>query len=147
MPTSSSSTLVRAMASNFPFAEVIGVEFSDELHRIAQRNLAIYKSRRVRCAHRRSVCADATEYELLDANLVIYLANSFDGVVLAKVLSNIEKVTARRKVYLIYCEAIFSSLVDASGALPCKKPIKLPQLVMRRPRAFSSLIVYSNQKL
>lgn len=96
------------MASNFPFAEVIGVEFSEELHRIAQRNLAIYKSRRIRCAHRRSVCADATEYELPDANLVLYLANSFDGVVLAKVLSNIEKGAARRKVYLIYCEAIFS---------------------------------------
>ena len=135
------------MASSFPFAEVIGVEFSEELHRIAQRTLAIHKSRRIRCAHRRSVCANATEYELPDANLVIYLANPFDGVVLAKVLRNIEKVAARRKVYLIYCEAIFSSLVDASGALPYKKPIKLPRLIMRRPRAFSSLIVYSNQKL
>ena len=135
------------LASHFPFSKIIGIEFSEELHRTATENLGKYKGRRRRCSAVESICIDATEYAFPDANLVVYFNNPFDEAIIARVLTNLKGVADRRKVYLIYCEAVFSKVVEAMGTLPHRKPIALPRVIMRRPGAFKSLIMYSNQSL
>jgi hypothetical protein len=40
---------VLLMASDFPFQKIIGVEFSPELHAVAQRNIESYKSSAQKC--------------------------------------------------------------------------------------------------
>lgn len=135
------------MASNYPFAQVIGVEFSQELHRIAQRNLNTCITRQQRCFDRRSVWVDAAEYEPPEANLVIYLHNSFDDVVLARVLERVKPLALSKKIILIYLEAKHAAVVNASEAFPYKQDIAIPRILWRRPGAYSSLIVYSNHAL
>jgi hypothetical protein len=135
------------LASHFPFSKIIGVEFCEDLHRVAARNLAQYKAWGQRCSTVELVCADVSEYEFPDANLVVYLCNPFDEAIIARVLMHLRKVADRRKVYLIYCEAVCSRVIDAMGTLPHSRHIALPRWIMRRPGAFSSLIMYSNQRL
>ena len=135
------------LASEYSFAEVIGVELSERLHRIAQRNLATCSSRSQRCFNRRSVWADAAEYNPPDVNLVVYAFNPFDHTVLARVLKKIEAVAARRAVYFIYLEAKHARLLDASRAFPYKLSIPLPRVLCRRPGSISSLLLYSNRPL
>jgi hypothetical protein len=65
------------LASRFPFSKIIGIEFSEELHRTATQNLAKYKDRRRRCGAAESICVDATEYAFPDANLVVFFSKTF----------------------------------------------------------------------
>lgn len=90
------------LASDLPFREVLGVEFSPELHECAQRNISQY------CGNSkgrvRSICSDATAFELPATNLVCYFFNPFDSVVLKSVLSNMATSLslAPRKAFIVY---------------------------------------------
>jgi SAM-dependent methyltransferase len=48
------------LASEFPFKRIIGVEFSPELHAIAQRDIERYNSAGQKCKSIESVCSDFT---------------------------------------------------------------------------------------
>lgn len=78
-------------ASEFPFKSVEGVEFSANLHGIAENNIRNYRRAKVRCAVLRSIHADAIDLSLPDTPLVLYLFNPFFGPVLAAVFANIRK--------------------------------------------------------
>jgi SAM-dependent methyltransferase len=90
------------VAGEFPFKQVLGVEFSEELHRKAEQNIARYRPRfadRIKVMH-----ADATQFPLPSGDLVLYLFNPFTKPVLDKVLENVIKSTADqpRRIILIY---------------------------------------------
>jgi SAM-dependent methyltransferase len=90
------------IASELPFKQVIGVEFSEDLHRTAANNIKHYGSRsagKVEAVH-----ADATQFALPAGDLVLYFFNPFTKPVLDKVLENITtSVTAQpRRIILIY---------------------------------------------
>ena len=55
---------VLLVASEFPFFEVVGVEFATEMHEIACRNIQRYRSKTQKCKNVKSVNLDAIEYEL-----------------------------------------------------------------------------------
>lgn len=91
------------MASEFPFKRVQGVEFSPELHAIAQQNIAKY------AAHRRSgpvesVCMDFLDYPLPAEPSIFFLYDPCEDAVLVKLLRRIgESLQANpRTLYLIY---------------------------------------------
>ena len=63
------------MASDYPFRRVLGVELLPALNRIAQENLAKYKSKSQKCFSLESICADASTFPLPEEPLVIYLFN------------------------------------------------------------------------
>jgi SAM-dependent methyltransferase len=92
------------MASDYPFQRIIGVELLPALHSTAQANLAAYKSDSQKCFALESVCADATNFSLPAAPLIIYLFNPFPERGLRLVLSNIEKSLAQnpRPIYALY---------------------------------------------
>ena len=70
---------VLLVASHYPFREVVGVEFSPELHEIAEDNIRRYQSPARRCPHVRSVCADAATFALPAPDCVLYFNNPFAG--------------------------------------------------------------------
>jgi hypothetical protein len=78
-------------AAEFPFKSVEGVEFSLELHTIAENNTRHYKHARIRCSVVRSVLADAAEFQLPPIPSVLYFFNPFTGPVLTAVIDNIRK--------------------------------------------------------
>jgi len=95
---------VLLVASHYPFRQVIGVEFSPELHEIAQENIRRYQSPARRCQAVRSVCADAATFALPEHACVLYFNNPFAGPIFARVLRNLQvaRERARCKVYVIY---------------------------------------------
>ncbi len=79
------------IASEFPFKKIIGVEFSSELHRVAQQNVRNFRSGRQECRHIELVCVDAVEYPVPAENTVFYLYNPFQGPKMELVLENIRR--------------------------------------------------------
>jgi SAM-dependent methyltransferase len=90
------------VASELPFKQVIGVEFGEELHLQAERNIQRYGARAAGQVN--AVHADATQFALPDDDLVLYFFNPFNEPVLSEVLANINaSLQARpRKVILVY---------------------------------------------
>lgn len=52
------------LASTFPFREIVGIEFSETLHRRAVENIGIYKDPARRCSAIKSICMDAPRSSL-----------------------------------------------------------------------------------
>ncbi|HSI56813.1 MAG TPA: class I SAM-dependent methyltransferase [Ideonella sp.] len=138
------------MASRWPYRSVTGIEFSEKLHRVAERNIAIFKkSGRPRCTEIRAVCADAATYELPATHLVLYFFNPFDQVVFERVLDNIERAIAAsgRKLIIVYCQARCDELIRSRPFAKHAMTLELPRILSRRPGWISSLKVYSNVAL
>lgn len=90
------------IAGELPFRQVLGVEFSEELHRRAERNIACYGKRKA--THIQSVHADATAFSLPADALVLYFFNPFTQPVLDRVLANIVASAGAcpRRIILVY---------------------------------------------
>lgn len=107
------------MASEFPFKRIIGVEFSPELHAIAQRNIQQYVTPTQKCNFIESVCMDFTDWQLPTEPCVLYFYDPCEDPVLAKVLSNIRRSleALARPLYLIYVAPKNERLLDLAEFL------------------------------
>jgi hypothetical protein len=92
------------LASEFPFKEIVGLEFSPELHRTAEENIRRYRSPTQRCRNIRSVIVDFTEFDLPRGPLVLFFFDPCRGRVLQQVVSRIERslMASSNPVYLAY---------------------------------------------
>jgi SAM-dependent methyltransferase len=111
------------LASGYPFCEVIGVELSPELNRIAQINISIYLSRcpqpaflgEAQPARRvRLVQLDAAAFRWPSGPLLIYIWNAFAEPVMDQVLKNLKAALDQesRAIYLIYIHPELEALFD-----------------------------------
>jgi len=107
------------LASKHPFKMVIGIELSPALHRIACRNIEIYRDDRQKCREIISICGDATNYQIPDDNVVIYLFNPFDEEVMQLVMENIENSLARsrKRILIAYLKPVHRYVFDRSPIL------------------------------
>ncbi len=101
------------LATEFPFKRIVGVEFSEELHRIAQENIRRFR-RITSKGNVKSVCMDAVDYPLPDDCLVCYFCNPFDSILMTQVLSNIRNSLLRnpREIFIVYYNPKEAHLVD-----------------------------------
>lgn len=92
------------LASRHPFSAIIGVELSPTLNGVATSNIEKYNEELQRCQRIRSICADAGSFKLPLENLVLYLFNPFDDVVMREVADNIETslLEKSRAIYVLY---------------------------------------------
>lgn len=109
------------VASEYPFAEIIGVEFAAELHEIASQNIKNYSSKTQKCKNVRSVNLDAAEFEMPLTPLVLYLFNPFRPAVLIPVLQRLQRSldSHPRDVILIYAAPFHAGLIEKETALRC----------------------------
>ena len=84
------------LASRYPFAEIIGVEFARELVEIARSNIERFRDPSQKCRALSVVEADAAAYEFPDAPLVVYFYNPFTKDVFDIVLKNLVSSLERR---------------------------------------------------
>jgi hypothetical protein len=134
------------LASNFAFKEILGIEFSESLHRIAQDNILKYRSRKRKCKRIRSICMDAVEFPVPATNLVAYFYNPFDDVILAKILKNMPNFGKMGYKLYIVCSEDRSAILDNCELVPYKRAVRVPLLVGRTEgRRISNLNIYSNQ--
>ena len=95
---------VLLLASTYGFRNVVGVEFSKELHEIARKNLALWRQNTGNGAFIRSIHIDASEYQIPDASLVIFLFSPFTGNTMARVVENIKTAFRinQKKIIIIF---------------------------------------------
>jgi hypothetical protein len=112
---------VLLVASEFPFAEIIGVEFAKELHEIASRNIRDYRSKTQKCKNIKSVNVDAMEYELPLTPLVLYFFNPFRPPVFVPVLQRLQRSidSHPREVIMLYETPCHADLVEEHTELRC----------------------------
>jgi SAM-dependent methyltransferase len=95
------------LASDYPFREVIGIELSPELDRVARANVRRYAEATRGAAHRPPITplhGDATAFAWPAGPLILYMWNAFTRPVLEKLFHNLEVSLAKepRDLYLIY---------------------------------------------
>jgi SAM-dependent methyltransferase len=78
------------LAAEFPFRAVVGVELHPTLVRIAQKNLALWRTAGRALAPMRMVHGDAAEFKFPDGPCVAFLFNPFGAPVLRRLLGTIE---------------------------------------------------------
>ncbi len=102
------------LASEFPFKRVIGVEFSEELHRIAEQNINHFSANERHCEDVKSICMDAVDYSFPDDDLVCYFCNPFDAALMTQVVANIRESLLRkpREIFILYYNAKESHVFD-----------------------------------
>lgn len=79
------------LAAQYPFKEVVGVEYSPDLAETARRNMS-----RIDPGGRWSViCTDAVAYDFPDGDLLAFFYNPFDWVIYEKVVNKLATVRGR----------------------------------------------------
>ena len=92
------------LASRYPFATIVGVEFARELVEIARSNIAHFRDPSQKCRTLSVVETDAAAYGFPDAPLVIYFYNPFSKDVFDIVLKNLVSSLERqpRDCFIVY---------------------------------------------
>lgn len=94
---------VLLVSSLFPFKHVVGVDFSEELCKIAADNASIF-SARCSCSPIEVVRADAGEYEVQADQSIFFFFNPFDERIMKRVFARINESIHRspRHVSLVF---------------------------------------------
>ena len=105
------------LASHYPFKNVIGVEYAMDLHTIALKNIARYRSPGQRCFNIEAAHIDAAEYVLPLQPLICFFFNPFDEKIMRAVLTNFKNSLDRhpRDVKFIYYMPQHVHLFDELG--------------------------------
>ena len=98
--------------SEFPFAEIVGVELSPDLIRIAEANIHRAGLRQVHF-----IRADASNFADLDRFTHIYMYHPFPCPVVKDVMTNLARSLGRRErdITLIYTNPVCHETILASG--------------------------------
>ena len=112
---------VLLLASEFPFRSIAGVEWSRELHDIAQRNIRRYRGPKV-CDSIESICWDATQFEIPAGKAIFYFFNPFTDQILSRVLDNIRRSFEEhpRDMVIVYMNPPRRDVFDGAGFLEKK---------------------------
>jgi SAM-dependent methyltransferase len=112
---------VLLVASEFPFREIVGVEFARELHEIASVNVKNYRSSSQKCKNINCVHQDAVDFKFPLTPLVLYLSNPFRPAVLIPVLQNLQaSLDAHpRDALLLYVAPYHAELIERETMMKC----------------------------
>lgn len=107
------------VASELPFAKIVGIELSRELHQIAQDNTRRYRSASQQCETFLLHCMNALDYTFGPEPLVLFLSNPFGGNTVRAILASLEtSLRAKpREAYVIYINPRFEALARNAGFL------------------------------
>jgi SAM-dependent methyltransferase len=83
------------LASEYPFHRIVGIEFSPELHRIAEANIRSWRGSDRRCDRIELVCCDAVDFEPPEEPLLAYFYNPFQEPVLGAVIERLRRSLER----------------------------------------------------
>lgn len=108
---------VLLVAAGFPFKDVIGVEFSDDLHKVAVKNIARFPPDETRAGRVRSIHGDAGAFELPQSDLVCYFYNPFGPPVIEAVAARLAMFHAQcgYRVIIIYVDPQHSDIFEKTA--------------------------------
>src|SRR5882757_3009883 len=92
------------LASEYPFQQIMGLEFSPELHRVAEENIRRYSSSTQECRNIQSLNVDFADFALPPQASILFFFDPCRGRVLAEVAAGIGKslLACPRTVFVAY---------------------------------------------
>lgn len=107
------------VASEFPFAKIVGIELMEDLHRTAERNVQRFKPASQKCRSIELKCMDARDYAYGNDPVVLFLFDPFGREILQSVVDNLERSleASPREVYVVYVYPQYEDLLEQSPAL------------------------------
>jgi len=122
---------VLLMASELPFRKIIGVEFSSELHAIAQQNILRYKSETQKCRDITLVCADFTQFPIPPDPLFLFLYNPSSSEITSALARNIAQSLREhpREVWVLYVTPAYD-VFESGNPLALRKIKSTPKYAM-----------------
>jgi hypothetical protein len=107
---------VLLIAAGLPFKAVLGIEFSQELHETAIRNISRFPSHLISAGAVTSRCGDAASFQLPPSNLVCYFHNPVGPPVLSEVIARLEAHRGSGyRVLVIYLDPRHRELFERTG--------------------------------
>ncbi|HEV2417844.1 MAG TPA: class I SAM-dependent methyltransferase [Terriglobia bacterium] len=105
------------LASDYPFAEIIGVEISSRLHAVAVENVKRYQNPLQKCKRIELIQADIGAYQLPKGPLFCFLYNPCEQPIMAVVIENTVRSLRQspRFAYVVYFNPRFGSLWEKAG--------------------------------
>jgi SAM-dependent methyltransferase len=106
------------LASQLPFKKVIGVEYCPQLNEVARRNIERFPEAVRKCHDMEAIDADATEYDLPDGPLLLFMNHPFAESLMAKVVKNVADSFTRnpRRIVVLYFTPNFAHLWEQESA-------------------------------
>lgn len=103
------------VAAELRFKQIIGVEFSKELHEATLKNIATYRNPKQKCFSIVALHKDATDFLMPEDNCVLYFYAPFKAPIMKRVLAKVTEsyIQRPRKIYLIYVNPFHKDLFDA----------------------------------
>lgn len=115
------------VAAEFPFKQIVGVEFAPELNEVARRNLAAYSGVR-RCTSIEILTSDAADYPIPELPVVLYFYNPFLEPVMRRVMERVSASLAAqpRPAFVVLTKGTpFRTIVEGAGF----ERVELPETV------------------
>jgi predicted RNA methylase len=105
------------VAASFPFRQIIGVEYSDRLCHVARNNVSCFPKNERRCDEIDIICGDASDFEIPEGPLVIFLFNPFGRQVMKQVVRNVlvSHQQNPRRIIVVYFTALYADLWERAG--------------------------------
>jgi len=116
---------VMLLASQYPFTQVGGIEFAEELHDNATMNIAQFPRSRMKCRNVECVLDDVVNITTLDGAAVHYFFNPFGPEIFTEVLKGIVASyhVRPRRLYVILIDMDAADLMHKTGVF---QEVKLP---------------------
>ena len=117
--------VVLQAALHYPFRAVYGVELSEPLHAVAERNLAVVRPR-LRCPEVHLLQGDARTADIPDTVTVAYLFNPFGGEVFAAVIARLIASVDRnpRRLRIVYGNPVEEAALLATGRVRLVRTVR-----------------------
>jgi hypothetical protein len=105
------------VASEFPFAKIVGIELSESLHQTALENTGRYKPVSQKCAAFDLRCMNAVDYDFGSDPLVLFLYDPFGRDIVQRVIDNLAASlrTTPRPAYVVYVYPLFADVIEGTG--------------------------------
>ena len=102
------------LASEFPFKEIIGVEFSPELNSIAQENVRRYKSKSQKCSCIKLLCTDFIDFHIPEEPVLFFLYYPCKEPIMRLLVQHIKTsvITCPRSIYIVYVNPQLSHMIE-----------------------------------
>lgn len=105
------------LASDYPFARLIGIDFAEELIATAKRNWAVYRSPRQRCTHAEFVHEDFVAFDIPREPSILYFYNPCNDALMPRVVAKVTADVAKngQPVAIVYVNSLYSHHWKAAG--------------------------------
>jgi tRNA G46 methylase TrmB len=104
------------VAAQFPFKQILGIEYSPSLVDEMKNNIASYRNPEQRCFELEGRLQDATEFSLPPDPLVLFFHHPFEEVIFRQVRARIEQSLADhpREIFVIYYDPLCADVFEES---------------------------------